>query len=310
MPYSNIENSPININLLTEANTTGWLLPGDGTAVHSCNPGNLILGQYPITAGQSYYLTYIINAISSGYVQVQSNGSNGNENTTAGLKTDTITPTVNGYLSIYANGNCTITAFTIVPLAGTGTTIVYSATNSARRGEAIWSDFRSYCPDFGWSLYTRTIVAYNGQLYLFNNGPSASTNNFFGTQYQSYITFVEAKNAAVIKDFEALSYQANQLLVTSIDGIKTSLGQISTLIDTDFIKQKLSAGGLSVINYNVDNVYSASFLGDENDNNVVNGSSLRGNYVIVELVTNNGSTPLILYSIAVRTRQVFIGSRP
>jgi len=302
--FQALQNSPISVNLLAQAKTTGWSILTPNAVHELCNAGNIILTSYPVTAGISYSISYIINSISGGNCQVQSPGSNGGAYTTPGLKVDTINPTSNGFVSIYSNASANITAFTIQPISNTpGTTIVYSAINQK------WSDFRTYYPSFGWSLFTRTIVGYQGNLYQFENGNSSSTNNFFGTAFQSLIQFVEAKNSGIIKDFEAISYQANMLLVTPMEGVQSSNGQVTTLIDTDFIKQKLASPGESLILYNVDNVYSASFLGDENED-IVNGTGMRGNYLIVGLQTVDGSTPLILFSINVRVKTVFIGARP
>jgi len=315
MSYSALENTPIQVNLLVAANDTGWSVPGDGTAVHSsCNGGYITLESYPVKTGQEYQVSFIVQSISGGgEVELVAPGATIVPRTTAGLYVENITPLSDGNLQFYSDANCVIAFFNVKPVSSNpGTTIVYSATNSAKRGMAIWSDTRTFYPDFGWSLYTRTIVANNGALWAFDNGDqSGSTNNFFGTQFQSSIKFVEAKDPQIVKDFEALTYQANQLLITTEDGVQTSLGQISTLIDTDFIKQKLQDGGLEVISYQNDGVYSASFLGDENDNGgITNGVGLRGSFIIIELITFNGSTPLTLFSISVRSKPVFLGSRP
>jgi len=311
MAYTAIQNNPIQVNLIAAAQTTGWVLNADGSASHSCNAGSLQLTAYPLTAGTQYQISYIILSISGGNVQPISPGSNGAARTSPAVVVETITPASNGFLSFYSNATCQITGFNINPISTMGgSTIVYSAINSVKRGEAIWTDFRTFYPDFGWSLYTRAIIGYQGQLYDFDGDNSASANNFFGVAYQSSIKFVEAKNAGIIKDFEALNYQANQLLITTLNGIQTSTGQVSTLIDTDFIKQYLVASGQTVIISQNDGIYSASFLGDENDQNIVNGSGMRGNYLICELITEDGSTPLVLFSVSVRSRVVFLGSRP
>lgn len=302
--FTAIENNPIIVDLLAQAKTSGWSVDGVIATHDSCNAGNIPLFNYPVIGGNSYQISYIVLSISGGSVQPQTPGSNGISRTTTGLYVETVTPTGNGFLSFYSNANCTVTGFNISNITNSqGVTIVYSPINKK------WSDFRTFYPDFGWSLYTRTIYAYQGGLHMSDNGDtSGSTNNFFGTQYQSSIKFVEANNPGVIKDFEALNYQANTLLVSTIDGIQSSLGQVSTLIDTDFIKQNLQDGNLSVTIYDKDGVYSASFLSDENED-IVNGSQLRGNYLIVELITNDGSTPMTLYSLAVRSKYVPLGMR-
>lgn len=302
--FTAIQNVPITINLLTQANDTGWSINGTVATHLACNSGLCTLLSYPVTAGNTYQISYAVLTITSGYVQAQVGGTNGAMRTTANLYVETITAAANGFVKFYSNGNCQISAFNIANITdNVGTTIVYATENKK------WSDFRNYYPDFLWSLYTTTLVAYQGQLYSAQNGGGNSTNNFFGVQFQSIIQFAEAKNPEVIKDAEALNYQANMLLVTTLNGILSSNGQVSTLIDTDFIKQKLAANGLTVTNYQVDNVYSASLLGDQNDENIVNGTSLRGSWFLVTLITEDGSTPLQLFSVALRTRYVSIGSR-
>lgn len=302
--FTAIENNNIVIDLTKQCNTTGWTLSDGVNAFHdSCNAGNLPLDAYPVTAGSTYKISYIVLSISGGNVQSQSPGSNGVARTTPGIYVEQLTPTSSGFISFYSNATCEITGFNIQPVsANPGTTIVFATLNNK------WSDWRTFYPDFLWSIYTRTVSAFEGQLYTHDNGGD-STNNFYGTPFQSTIQFVEAKNPLTIKDFEVVSYQANMLLITAIDGILSSNGQVSTLIDTDFIKQKLAASGETVTNYQVDNVYSASILGDEGDENIVNGNSMRGNWLIVTLVTLDGSTPLKLFSVAIRSKRVFIGNR-
>lgn len=301
--FTALENIPITVNLVNQINYTGWSLPGDGTAVHSsCQTGNITLSQYPVKVGQTYQVAWVAVAVTSGNVQVQTPGSNGVSQTASGIYVDTVTPTSNGYLSFYSNGNCTISGFTIQNITSTvGTTIVYSAINNK------WSDFRTFYPDWGWSLYENTVTAYKGQLYFHENGTN-NTNSFYGTAYQSIIQAVFNKNPSIINTFEVLSYQANQLLVSTIGGITTPLGQQTTLIDTDFIKQTLSDGINKVIIYQANNVYSASLLNDSNDD-TINGDKMRGNYIIVELVTVDGSSILKLFSMNMKTARSYIGNR-
>lgn len=304
MSFTAIEDTPIIIDLTVQCNTTGWRNDGVNAFHDSCNAGNIVLTAYPVTGGNTYEVSYVVLSISGGNVQPQSPGFNGVARTTTGIYVEQLTPTSDGFISLYSNATCEITAFNVKPVSNKpGTTIVYATLNDK------WSDFRTYYPDYGWSLYTRTITAFEGQLYNHDNG-GESANNFYGQQFQSSIKFVEAKNPTIIKDFEALAYQADQLLITTIDGIQSSTGQISTLIDTDFIKQKLESGGLEVIGYQNDGVYSASFLGNEEDENVVDGAGMRGGFIIIELITFDGSAPLTLFSVSVRSKAVFLGSRP
>lgn len=305
MSFTALQNVPIIIDLVAQSKNTGWTEDGVTATHSSCNTGLITLLNYPVVAGNTYQVSYSVPSISGGNVQLMAGGTNGIARTTANIYVENITPASNGVIQFYSNANCTLTGFNVVNATNPiGTTIVFSAENNK------WSDFRQQYPDFGWSIYTKTIMGYQGAIYSAQNGSSGNTNNFFGVQYQSTIRFVDAKNPEVIKDYETLNYQANMLLITTIDGIQSSNGQVSTLIDTDFIKQKLAASGLTVTNYQVDNVYFASMLGDQNDDGgVVNGTGMRGNWLIIELTTLDGSTPLQLFSVAARTRYVAVGAR-
>lgn len=306
MSYTAIENNVIQVDLTIAGNDTGWSLPGDGTAVHvACNSGSITLFEYALSPGHIYQVAWVVTAITSGFVQLQVPGDSGISRNSPGVYIDTVTPdSSGGFITFFANGNCTIAGFTLQDITNTvGTTIVYSAYNKK------WSDFRTFYPDLngGFSLYENTITAKDGQLYFHENGTN-NTNNFYGTAYQSIIQAVFAKNPSIINTYEAVSYQANQLLTSTIGGITTPLGQVTTLIDSDFIKQALDDGINQVTIYQANNVYSASFLNDSNDD-TVNGNPMKGNYIIVELITVDGSTILKLFSINVRTARTFIGAR-
>src|SRR3982751_4270744 len=302
--YTAIQDTPIVVDLLTACNDTGWTVDGTVARHVTCNSGLISILNYPVTAGNAYKVSYIVLNISSGNIQLRAGGTNGPARTTADIYVETIIPVADGVIQFYSNANCEVTSFNLMDTTDQiGTSIVFSATNNK------WSDFRNQYPDFGWSIYTKTIMGFNGQLYSAQNGGGGNTNNFFGTQYQSSITFAIAKNPQAIKDFQMLNYQANMLMVTPLNGITSSNGQVTTLIDTDFIKQVLTGSGLEIINYQVDGVYSASILGDQDEDNIVNSTGMRGNYLIVTLVTADGSTPLQLFTIGVRTRYVPIGYR-
>lgn len=301
--YTAVENTPIVVNMLIAAQDTGWSLPGDGTADHVvCNPGYLTLLNYPVIAGHQYTLAYTITAINTGYVQGFAGTTGGTQHTTPGVIVETITAASGGSIQFYSNANCTITLFSIKDVTIVDPlTIVYSATNKK------WSDFRTIYPDFGWSQFENTITAKDGQLYFHENGTN-NTNEFYGIPYQSILQVVFAKNATIIKSYDVLSYQCNMLLVSTQGGITTSLGQKTTLINSDFVKAKLSDGVTSTTIYQYDNVYSASFWNDE-AGDVVNGDPLRGNYIVVELVTVYGSSIMEIFSVSVKQSRSFIGNR-
>jgi hypothetical protein len=312
--FTAVENTPISVNLTQQAISTGWSIdPVSNIATHeTCNSGNIRLVSYNIVSGQTYQVSYSILSISAGFIQLNAGISVGVSRTTAGSYVETITATgVNPTLYFYSNANCQIIAFniqnTVVDTSNyQQNTIVYSV-KTERGGTNKWGEFRTIAPDYGFSLGIDMFTVYKGALYVHQNG-SASRNNFYGIQYQSIIKFVETNSTVTVQDFETFNYQANMLLVTTINGVTTSLGQVSSLIDTDFIKQSLTSNGVTVIDYQKDSIYSASFLNDENDD-IVNGEQLRGNYIIIEIITVDGSKPLVLFSVEVKSRYVPLGAR-
>jgi hypothetical protein len=306
--FTALENSNIVIDLLQQANTTGWSIPGDGTSVHdSCNSGSIILNNYPVKAGNNYKVSYAILSISGGYVQLNAGGTFGTHHTTAAPIVETITATADGFIYFFSNANCVIMAFnvqnTFADISNTQeNTLVYDVKNKK-------FGFRTIAPDFGQSIYVDMLTWYQGNTYLHENG-SDDRNNFYGTQYQTIFQHVENKAAAELKSYNSIVLQSNQLLVTTDGGITTSLGQVSSLIDQDFLKSVLNDGVTTINVYSQVGVYSASFLRDQNfPSDIVNGDSLVGNYIIVELTTINGNTPLRLFSVAVNASRKAIGSR-
>ena len=215
--YSAIENTPIVVNLLTACNDTGWTVDGVNATHVSCNSGLCTLVSYPVIANHSYQVSWIMLNCSSGYCQLQTPGSNGAQQTTANVFVENVTPTSNGFVQFFSNANCVITGFNISDRTiTTGTTIVWGATNKK------WSDFRTMYPDYGWSIDTQTILAYQGNLYKQDNVATGTFNYFFGNQFQTTVQVVGNSQPTEIKKFKSISYQSNELWVTTSDGITTS----------------------------------------------------------------------------------------
>lgn len=309
MSYTAVENTPISVNLIQAAKDTGWSVPGDGTAVHEiCNAGYLRdIFDFLLVNGKQYNITYQVISISGGYVTFGV-GADGVHNSTTGFKQETITASGDLRPYFYSNANCVIKGFNIQEVLDpideeAENTIAFSEQNKK------WIDFRSFAPDCGFSLFTNTYVFENGVMYKLQNG-SQNRNNFFGTQYNSRIQFVDAKQPLSIKSFESISVQSNALLITTTDGITTSLGQVSELGAMDFLKDNLNDGTIQVSVYNKEGVYSACFLRDGNEN-LYTGSPLKGNYITIELTTtdDNSDIPVQLFSIQVVASISKIGAR-
>lgn len=299
-----IENNPIIVHLPDAANLTGWSQDGVIATHTACNSGYITNLSYTPIAGHTYQVSYVLPTITGGLLRCEIGTAQGASQTGVGLHVETIVAAGSSpQVRFFSDANCTLTKFNIRDITdGTGATIVYSIQN------AKWSDRRLMYPDWGLSLFERTITMYNGDVYTHQNGTADSRNNFYGVQHQSSIKFVENKNSATIKAFQSLNYQANTLFITTTDGITTSLGQVSELIDTDFLKDTLNDGISQVNIYDKDSVYAACFLRDKNED-INTGSPLRGNWAMIELITVDGSAPVILFTAQVETAQIKIGSR-
>lgn len=303
MSFTAIEDTPILVNILDQAKTTGWTLDGNIATHESCNSGYLNLLTYPLIVPHIYQVSYSILSISGGSLQLFAGDTAGVSRTTPGLYVETITASgINPELKFFSDANCQVQQLnakdTIVNTdPKQQNTICYSAINKK------WSDFRTFSPDFGFSLFIHTYTVFQGNLWEHANN-SGNRNNFYGVQFDSIIKFVENKNSQIVKTFEKISYQANTLLITTTDGITTPLGQVSELVPNDFLQYTLNDGVTSVDVYTADGLYCASFRRDKNTD-IINGNSLKGNYIICELIQETQAVALILFTVGIQSAKSF-----
>lgn len=305
MAYTTLQNTPITINLDEATRTTGWSIAGDIATHESCNAGAMILAE-DLQVNVPYKITIRINSVSGGFVRVDLGDDSSVNLTTAGFYDDIeLTSTTTGKLSIFSDADCEIQVFTyrIVEVI---TTIKQQNTIVFREKTNRWTSFLTYTIDSGTSLFNNSYLYRDGRMYIQVN-QNINRNNFFGTQYQSIIRFAGNANKAQPKTFHSISYEANNLLVTTTDGITTSLAQVSELIDLDFLKDTLVSGVDEVKIYDVEGVYSASLLRDKNVD-LINGDELKGTYIIVELITTTNNA-LILKNVQINSVPSKIGVR-
>ena len=109
MGFVTSENTPLNINLVAQAPTTGWSFSNLVATHEKCNAGRIFLNGYNIVAGQTYEFTYKITSISNGYVQPFMGSTAGIQRTTAGFYVETLLCIgVNPRFSFYSNADCVI----------------------------------------------------------------------------------------------------------------------------------------------------------------------------------------------------------
>ncbi len=78
-----------------------------------------------------------------------------------------------------------------------------------------WTSFKSYIPEQGVSVANNyyTIAPDSGNLKIWWHHKNTTRNNFYGTQYDSDVTFVFNEQPSVIKTFKTLNYEGTQARV-------------------------------------------------------------------------------------------------
>jgi hypothetical protein len=312
MSFTTLENTPLNVNLVTQSVTTGWSFSGSIATHEVCNAGSIFLNGFTVEAGKTYEITYRISSITGSvgvsYLQAFMGDTAGTQRIATGFYTETLACTgTTPRFRFFSNTDCSVQIFNIKNTAVITSekqrnNIVYSEENNK------WSSFYTYNPDCGFGLFIDLYTFKNGQIYLHQNN-SSSRNNFYGTQYKTIVDLPFNQQVAFVSTFESMSIQSNMLMITTADGVETSLGQISDLVASDFTKATLVDGATTVTINSVEGVYSASFLRDKNSvGGILNGNVLKGNYLLVELISTE-STKLRLFSVAVHSEKSFIGVR-
>lgn len=306
MSFTTLQNTPLEIDLVEQGKTTGWEVNGT-TATHElCNTGDMYQINYPMTLGSTYTFTYQVNSISGGYLKAYVGDTEGATVTTTGFKEETLQATGTDLrLRFYATAALSMQIFNIKEvLVDTGLKKTNVTAWSEKNNK--WSDFRTSNPDCAFSMFINLYSFKQGVSYV-HKPNSGSRNNFYDTQYQTIINIPFNQKPAEIKTYQGISIQNNLLMITTTDGIETSLGQISDLAVLDFLKYTLDDGVDTLNVYSKEGVYSTSFLRDKNED-LFNGAPLKGSYITVELITAENGV-LKLESVAVHSERSAIGVR-
>lgn len=301
MGWTVIENGSVQIDLVALANTTGWSGSGNVATHDICNAGTTYLkppAGLTITAGEVYVFSYFVNSISGGYAQPAIGDTLGAQRTTTGFSTETLTASgTSPRFSFYSNAQCEIELFAIRNVKDI-TTLKQRNTIAFNKKLQKWTSFYTYNPDCGFGLFIKLYTIKNGDLYVHDD--NTNRNNFYGMQYSTILKFVSNALATQVKTYQSLSYQANDLLITTEDGVETNLGQISELIASDFLRYSLDDGVTAINVYSEEGLRQAAFLRDKNtEGGILNGDTLKGNYITVELVTTSNET-LKLFTVSVQ----------
>lgn len=152
-----------------------------------------------------------------------------------------------------------------------------------------------YNPEWIVNYEDKIVCFLNGNMYVHNN--TTNYSNFFGVQYDSSITLVFNKDAAIKKTFESIRYQANQYwiaknlgdVLTSQPNPQTGFDQISKFFQEDFTIEE--------------GVYFNALLRDANSGQdpvvaLWEGDFLKGVWVKIKL-TYTGNKLAFLYAPAI-----------
>lgn len=300
MPFTTKQGVPLIIDLLALAQSTGWSVNSTLATHDHCNAGSMFLQNHPLVVGAQYTLDYNIVSISGGVFQVLAGTATGPSETTTGLKQITLTATgTNPVISFYSNADCVVSLLDYQrqnPNTDNKSqdTLVYSAKLDK------WLDYRPLNPDWGFSFFTVLYTLKNGDTY-YHDRTNPLRNNFYGVQYDTIIKFVDNSDPSIAQLYVSLNYNANTLMITSPDGITTSDGQISDLVEQDFLYSILSDPNNSINFYGIDGFYKGFFLRDKNSADIINGDMLSGTYILIELKTINFNQPLKLVTVGVQS---------
>lgn len=300
MPFVTKQFVPLIIDLLALAQSTGWSVNSTLATHEHCNAGTMFLQNHPLVVGAQYILDYKIVSISGGGFNVFAGTTAGPTDTTPGLKQITLTASgTNPVISFYSDADCVVSLLDYQrqnPSTDNKSqnTLVYSE----KLGK--WLDYRPLNPDWGFSFFTVLYTLKNGDTY-YHDRTNPLRNNFYGVQYDTIIKFVDNSNTSVAQVYVSLNYNANTLMITSPDGITTADGQISDLVEQDFLYSIISDTNNSFNVYNVDGFYKGFFLRDKNSSDIINGDLLTGTYILIEIKTINFNQPLKLVTVGVES---------
>lgn len=301
MGFTVQQGNSVELNLPELVKSTGWSFDSNVAIHDSCNAGSMYLSNQDIETGRTYRFSYSIESISGGYIQPSIGTATGTQRTTAGFYVEEIVATGSTpKLSFYSNASLRMTLLDVQDITVSSedrptNTIAYNEVSNK------WTDFRTFVPDGGFSLFTNLYTFKSGLLY--RHHVEANRNNFYGTQYSSYIKPVFNNSPQVTKTFQEIIIRANQLFITTQDGIETSIAQVSDLIAEDWKRDTLSDGVTSVNIYTYEGEYKAQFLRDKNTG-IIDGDLLKGSYMAINLVCDS-TDEVKLFSISVNAVQSY-----
>lgn len=165
---------------------TGWTISGVYANHVSCNSGNIIsLTPMGLAVGRTYTFTYEVSNYISGGVNIIAGTNAGTSRTANGVYSDTLAVTDIAQLSFFSDGTLTIQNLNFYDTElGQQPGITISFNEKENR----WVSDYSFYPEQIITFLDQLLTIKEGSLWLHNSNPI--TNNFYGVQYPSQVTFI------------------------------------------------------------------------------------------------------------------------
>jgi len=226
-----VKNTPKQVNLLEKVNSRGYTLNTSSVShEEGYNNAPLVVKTYNFISGNTYTISFSLTGTdSTTSVSYSAGGVSSPQLNDDNYIQSTFTATNTDNLTFVGSGNFTISNLNILRVGGTSElTGNETITFSQEKGK--WVTYKSLTPDCGFSIYTNLFTYKNGVLW--KHTKDAVPNNFYGVQYNSILKFPISSQG--VKTYGSISVHANKVLSTTLDGVKTQLGQVSDLIVEDF----------------------------------------------------------------------------
>lgn len=283
--YTITENQPLTINFNELLNDRSWELNGNTATHYPCNVNSpLRIKSYTILPNTNYKVSFrILEMSETPLLNVGFTSTLFTYNTAQDVTITVSTTLANQKLTFWGSGYIVIQLINIQK-QGVGTSSDSEDTITWGETPNRWVSFRSYRPEKGFSMFTDLFTYRDGKLYTHKDGEVR--NNFYGEQFQSMAKFPTGSNT--VKNFQSIAIHSNNIMATTTDGITTSLGQVSDLIETDFTTRE--------------GIHYANFLRDKLTD-LINGDRIKGRYIVLEIITLNGAKKLQLFKVVVKSTQ-------
>lgn len=282
MALTVIENTPLSFDITPYLNSRGWSVDNtDTTATHTEGiSGNIEFLQYNLVKNVKYDFSLNVSDLTTGDLKVIVNNVEVLIITTNGYHQGTVTPTADSHFILRSSGTLKVSDFQ-VKMSNDNSLSLENSTITWSEEKKGWITFKDYIPEMGLSMYTKLFTLKNGRLWAHDD--LVNFNNFYGTQYETRITF--PINVARISTFNSIAVHSNKVVGTTEDGIVTQLGNVSDLITFDFESRE--------------GIHYANFLNDK-----IMDDNLKGRYIVITLTDeDSASTKLQIFKVIVKSTQ-------